>query len=51
MADLATDFGTLKLTHADAQELLAKDPRLEQPAHGHWRREIKDRFSNLVPMA
>lgn len=50
VANLATDFGILKLTHLDAKELLDQDPSLAMPANRNWRREIKERFSNIVAM-
>jgi ATP-dependent DNA helicase RecG len=48
ITNLATDFGILKLTHTDAQEILEHDPFLNQSANRKWCREIKERFSNIV---
>ena len=50
VANLAADFGTLKLTHIDAKELLDQDPFLSQPANHRRRQEIRERFSNILAM-
>jgi len=50
VANLATDFGVLKLTHTDAKEILDNDPFLAGPDNRTWHQEIKKRFSNLVTM-
>ncbi|MBI5778937.1 MAG: ATP-dependent DNA helicase RecG [Planctomycetes bacterium] len=50
VANLATDFGVLKLTQTDAKEILDRDPFLDQPDNRRWRQEIKNHFSNIVTM-
>ncbi|MEW6026217.1 MAG: ATP-dependent DNA helicase RecG [Planctomycetota bacterium] len=48
VANLATDFGLLKLTQADASEIMNKDPSLAGPDNRRWKEEIKRQFSALV---
>jgi len=50
VANLATDFGVLKLTHTDAKEILDQDPFLAQPDNRHWKEKIKEYFSNIATM-
>jgi len=48
VANLATDFGVLKLTRADSKEILDKDPFLAGPDNRRWRQEIREKFSTIV---
>ena len=48
VANLATDFGVLKLTHTDSKEILDSDPLLAQPANRQLHRKIETYFKNLI---
>ena len=51
MADISSEIDLLKLAHADAIDLLSRDPKLSSPSHKHLRSALQHQFGRTLQLA